>query len=118
MSHWSLYALVVIAASQMLAAAQSHVAGELSLEPYSFLTYDGHAHVAELGHLWVPERRNGSAKDLIQLGFVRLRSTAQNPRSPVVFLPGGPGIPGTVVDEQIEVGHEILAHDAWMLEDF
>lgn len=107
MSHSSVYALVVIAASQVLAAAQSHVAGELSLEPYSFRTYDGHAHVAELGHLWVQERRNGLAKDLIQLGFVRLRSTAQKPRSPVVFLPGGPGIPGTVLGA-VPVYYELL----------
>jgi len=97
MTHSSVAPLVVLGVSSALALAQSHRAGELSLEPYSFRTYDGRTHPAELGHLWVQEDRRAPSKGLIQLGFVRLRSTAEKPRSPVVFLPGGPGIPGTVL---------------------
>ena len=78
-------------------SAQTHHAGELRIEPYSFRTYDGSAHPAELGHLWVREDRKSGSDRLIEIAFVRLRTTAEKPRSPLVFLPGGPGIPGTVL---------------------
>jgi pimeloyl-ACP methyl ester carboxylesterase len=45
----------------------------------------------------VRESREAIAGRLIEIGFVRLKSTAAKPRSPVVFLGGGPGIPGTVL---------------------
>jgi len=78
-------------------AAETHHAGELILEPYSFRPYDGSAHAGELGHLWVRENRRPGSGRLIEIAFVRLRTTAQKPRSPLVFLPGGPGIPGAVL---------------------
>jgi pimeloyl-ACP methyl ester carboxylesterase len=74
-----------------------HHAGELSLEPYPFQTFDGATHPAELGRLWVRENRDGPSDRLIQIAFVRLPSTAAKPRSPVVFLSGGPGVPGIVI---------------------
>src|SRR5215471_8531517 len=49
---------------------------------------------AELGKLWLPENRSSKSGRLIQLAFVRLRSTAEHPSAPIVFLAGGPGIPG------------------------
>ena len=107
MTHFSVAALVVLGVSSVVAPAQSHRAGELNLEPYSFRTYDGRTHPAELGHLWVQVDRSAHSKGLIQLGFVRLRSTAQEPRSPIVFLPGGPGIPGTVLGA-VPVYYELL----------
>jgi hypothetical protein len=66
----------------------------LVVEPYTFRTYDGKEVPAELGKLWVRENRNGSSKRLIQIALVRLRSTAERPGSPIVFLAGGPGVPG------------------------
>jgi len=90
-------ALILLVAFSLPAVAQSHHAGDLTLEPYSFRTYDGSAHPAELGRLWVPENRSGPSGRLIEIAFVRFRSTAQKPRPPVVFLPGGPGIPATVM---------------------
>jgi hypothetical protein len=45
----------------------------------------------ELGHLWVRQNRSCSSDRLIQVAFVRLKTAAPNPRSPVVFLPGGRG---------------------------
>jgi pimeloyl-ACP methyl ester carboxylesterase len=87
-------ALILLACFAVPAPAQSHHAGELLLEPYSFRTYDGATHPAELGHLWVRADRSDS---LIEIAFVRLKSTAQKPRSPIVFLPGGPGIPATAM---------------------
>ena len=97
MSQTLLAALLALTLSSALASAQSHASGDLRLEPYSFRTYDGSTHPAELGHLQVMQDRADPARGLIDLGFVRLRSTAQKPRSPIVFLPGGPGIPGTVL---------------------
>lgn len=69
-------------------------AGAILFEPYSLKTYDQQEHPAELGKLWVPENRSKSAGRLIQLAFVRLKSTAANPQPPIVFLAGGPGVPG------------------------
>jgi len=74
---------------------QQPQAGAVSFEPYSLKTYDQQEHPAELGKLWVPENRSKSNGRLIQLGFVRLKSTAANPQPPIVFLAGGPGVPGT-----------------------
>ena len=76
-------------------SGELHHAGELSLEPYTFRTFDGSAHAAELGKLWVRENRGSSSDRLIEIAFIRIKSSAQKPRSPVVFLPGGPGIPAT-----------------------
>jgi hypothetical protein len=84
-------ALILLAAFPIPVPAQSHRAGDVTVEPYSFRTYDGAAHPAELGHVWVRENRSGPSTRLIKIAFVRLRSTARKPRPPVVFLPGGPG---------------------------
>ncbi len=90
-------ALLALAGLALAAEAPSHHAGELSLEPYPFQTFDGAIHPAELGRLWVRENRDGTSDRLIQIAFVRLPSTAAKPRSPVVFLSGGPGVPGIVI---------------------
>lgn len=76
------------------ANAQAERAGKLVVEPYTFRAFDGKEHAAELGRLWVRENRNGQTNRLIQLAFVRLKSTAASPGSPIVFLAGGPGAPG------------------------
>ena len=74
--------------------AQGAGADQAVIEPYTFRTYDGREHPAELGRISVRENRNGHSRRLIQLAFVRLRSTAARPSAPIVFLAGGPGIPG------------------------
>jgi hypothetical protein len=63
--------------------------------PYSFKAYDQQEYPAELGKLWVAENRSSNNGRLIQLAFVRLKTTAENPQPPIVFLAGGPGVPGT-----------------------
>lgn len=80
-----------------LAFAQQPHAGQVSFEPYTLTTYDGQSHPAELGHLWVRENRENNSDRLIRLTFVRLKSSAANPGSPIVYLAGGPGIPGIVM---------------------
>lgn len=77
--------------------AQSHVAGEFTIEPYVHKTFDGQDHKAELGKLWVRENRGHHSDRLIQLAFLRLKSTSAGPGAPIVFLSGGPGIPATIL---------------------
>src|SRR5262249_61638168 len=45
------------------------------------------------------EERGSRSGRLIQLAFVRLKSTAAVPGPPIVFLMGGPGIPGIVMGQ-------------------
>ena len=79
------------------AFAQQPRADQVSFEPYTLTTYDGQPYSAELGRVWVPENRQRNSSRLIQLAFVRLKSSAANPGSPIVYLAGGPGIPGIVM---------------------
>ena len=46
---------------------------------------------AEFGTLLVPENRSNPESNLIELAFVRFKSTAKNPGPPIVYLAGGPG---------------------------
>jgi pimeloyl-ACP methyl ester carboxylesterase len=66
-------------------------AGELKLEPYPFDGGRGEKVDAEMGRLTVPESRTKPSGRLVELRFVRFKSTATAPGSPVVYLAGGPG---------------------------
>jgi pimeloyl-ACP methyl ester carboxylesterase len=85
--------LVSLCAVVMLApaAAQTPKPGEMRLEPYVFESGDKQKVDAELGHLFVPENRRNPNSRLIELVFVRFKSTAQKPGPPIVYLAGGPG---------------------------
>lgn len=69
----------------------------LSWEPYSFRSFDGQEHKGDLGRLRVPENRRARSSRMIQIAFLRLPSTAEKPGAPIVFLAGGPGVPGSVM---------------------
>src|SRR3954467_8348305 len=69
-------------------------AGDLRLEPYSFEATNREKIDAQLGHLTVPENRPNPKSRLIELAFVRFKSTSANPGPPVVYLAGGPGSSG------------------------
>jgi pimeloyl-ACP methyl ester carboxylesterase len=49
----------------------------------------------ELGRLWVPENRRGKSQRLIQIAFLRLKSSAVTPAAPIIYLSGGPGVPAS-----------------------
>ena len=66
-------------------------AGDLTIEPYTFTAQNGEKVDAELGRLVVPENRKNPKSNLIELAFVRFKSTSKNPGSPIVYLAGGPG---------------------------
>src|SRR5436190_22205334 len=70
-------------------------AGKLTLFPHIIATdSERHRSGAEIGRLLVPERRNNPDSSLIELAFVRMKSTSRQPGPPLVFLAGGPGISG------------------------
>ena len=52
---------------------------------------DGSPLVGELGHLLVPENRSNPNGALVELAFVRYRTTNPNPDPPIFYLAGGPG---------------------------
>ncbi|HTQ56963.1 MAG TPA: alpha/beta fold hydrolase [Bryobacteraceae bacterium] len=90
---WPLFLLPLAAGLH----AQTHHAGRLDLTGYTLSTFDGGSHPAELGHLEVPAHHAGSSRASMRIAFVRLRSTSGKPRAPIVFLSGGPGVPGIVM---------------------
>ncbi|MCI0389458.1 MAG: alpha/beta hydrolase [Acidobacteria bacterium] len=63
----------------------------MKLEPHIFEAANNQKVDAELGHLFVPENRRNPNSRLIELVFVRFKSTAPNPGPPIVYLAGGPG---------------------------
>jgi len=72
------------------AGAQQKV-GTLKLKPYTFENDKGEKVDSEFGTLLVPEKRSDPQSNLIELAFVRFKSTAKNPGPPIVYLAGGPG---------------------------
>ena len=81
-------------------------AGDLTLVPLTLVPYivktdllgpgsERHRIEAELGRLAVPERRDDPRSHLIELAFIRFKSTAEVPGAPLIFLAGGPGVSGT-----------------------
>jgi pimeloyl-ACP methyl ester carboxylesterase len=66
-------------------------AGTLKIKPYTFENDKGEKVASEFGTLFVPENRSDPQSNLIELAFVRFKSTAKNPGPPIVYLAGGPG---------------------------
>jgi pimeloyl-ACP methyl ester carboxylesterase len=71
--------------------AKAQKAGDLKIAPYVFESATNQKVDAELGKLFVPENRRNPKSRLIELAFVRFKSTAQNPGPPIIYLAGGPG---------------------------
>src|SRR5206468_946549 len=93
-SHRYVWLLIVVALCVVSATAQPK-AGDLKIKPYVFENGSGEKVDAELGVLFVPENRNDPQSNLIELAFVRFKSTAKNPGPPIVYLAGGPGGSGS-----------------------
>src|SRR5918997_754913 len=82
--------LLVVLAGAIEINAQPK-AGTLKIKPYTFENSKGEKVPAEFGTLLVPENRSDPQSNLIELAFVRFKSTAKNPGPPIVYLAGGPG---------------------------
>jgi len=63
----------------------------LKVKPYTFENEKKEKVDAEFGTLLVPENRSNPESNLIEIAFVRFKSTAKNPGPPIVYLAGGPG---------------------------
>jgi pimeloyl-ACP methyl ester carboxylesterase len=88
----SVYKCVLLILFLTLPAYAQPKAGGLKLKPYTFETNNKKEKVdAEFGTLFVPENRSDPESNLIELAFVRFKSTAKNPGPPIVYLAGGPG---------------------------
>src|SRR5262245_9356519 len=71
--------------------------GSIDIRPFTFTTFDGQPHQSELGKLSVPEKRHSASARRIEVAFVRLAHSGQSDEPPILFLPPGPGIPGTTL---------------------
>jgi Predicted hydrolases or acyltransferases (alpha/beta hydrolase superfamily) len=72
-------------------ATMAQKVGDIKTVPYTFVTNNGQKVEAELGSLYVPERHGKPNGKLIELAFVRFKSTAKISSFPIVYLAGGPG---------------------------
>lgn len=94
--------LLVSCITPQLVCADQQKSGDLKLEPYIFESQSGQKVDAELGHLFVPENRSNPQSKLIELAFVRFKSTSKNPGTPILYLVGGPG--GSAISQGRSVG--------------
>ncbi|HWN08730.1 MAG TPA: alpha/beta fold hydrolase [Pyrinomonadaceae bacterium] len=68
--------------------------GEIWFEPIK-AEVGGQVFEGERGHLMVRENRKKTNSNLIELVFIRLKSTADKPAPPTIYLDGGPGSAAT-----------------------
>src|SRR5262245_53300980 len=87
----SIYKCVLLMLLLATIAIAQPKAGSLKLKPYTFENDKKEKVDAEFGTLLVPENRSNPESNLIELAFVRFKSTAKNPGPPIVYLAGGPG---------------------------
>jgi pimeloyl-ACP methyl ester carboxylesterase len=97
--------LLVFCVAAKLSSATQHKSGDVTLEPYIFEAQNGQKVEAELGHLFVLENRTNPQSKLIELAFVRFKSTGKNPGTPILYLVGGPG--GSAISQGRGVGFQL-----------
>ena len=68
--------------------AQLHTAGDVTVEPGT-IEHFGTTYDVEYGSLWVPMNRSDPDTTVIELKFIRYKSTSPDPGPPIVFLAGG-----------------------------
>lgn len=85
-----------ISVSLLILGTQTIFWGQnLEIKPYEFISKAQDTVQAELGTFKVIEDRANGGEDSIQLSYVRFKSTNPNPKSPIIYLSGGPGGSGT-----------------------
>ena len=83
--------LMILLLTLIVTVNAQQKAGTLKIKPYTFENDKGEKVQSEFGTLVVPENRSDPQSNLIELAFVRFKSTATNPGPPIVYLAGGPG---------------------------
>lgn len=81
-----IFSIIFILSSWTLVRGQ---AGTIEIKKKKFHTLDKTIIEGELGYLTVPENRENPDSRKIKVKFIRLKSLAQNPKEPVVYLEGG-----------------------------
>ncbi|MEM7204601.1 MAG: alpha/beta hydrolase [Planctomycetota bacterium] len=84
--------------------------GRLELDATTVATADGGTLPAERGVLIVPERHGRDGGGSIELAFLRIRCTGEDPGPPLFLLAGGPGSSG------IEKVRDIALRGPWPLD--
>lgn len=77
--------------------------GGITFHPYQIVANSGVSIGAEIGRIIVPENRAKPKGNVVELSFVRIKSTAQKPAPPIIYLAGGPGanaIRGTLTGDR------------------
>lgn len=82
---------LLLCSSPAVAQQAPRRAGDLSIETRTLEAAGGTMIEADVGRLVVPENRSRPGSKLIELAFVRLRSSAEEPKAPLIYLAGGPG---------------------------
>lgn len=77
-----------------LVVVPSAVAAQ-NFEPYTFDVRLTQSIKAERGEIMVKENRSEPDSRMIPIRFVRLKSRAEHPGAPIIYLAGGPGAAGT-----------------------
>ena len=91
MSIYKCVLLILLLISADIDLAHNRKPALLKIKPYTFENDKKEKVDAEFGTLLVPENRSNPESNLIELAFVRFKSTAKNPGPPIVYLAGGPG---------------------------
>ena len=96
---FTLFTLVLLALSpgESLAGNQqaAHKAGDIVIdEAEAKAPGTGEMVPVDFGTLYVPENRSAPDGKLIQIAFLRMKSTSKNPGPPTIYLEGGPGVSG------------------------
>ena len=91
MSIWKCVSLTILLLTLIASVSAQPKAGTLKIKPYTFENDKGAQVESEFGTLVVPENRSNPQSNLIEVAFVRFKSTAKNPGPPIVYLAGGPG---------------------------
>ena len=112
---FALVGWILIACAPLASAAERRL-GELWFKPFEIKLQAGKTWPAELGRLVVLENRTEPESNLIEIAFVRIKSTSANPGPPIFELSGGPGSSGVaqaraylmIFKGLLEVGDVIL----------
>jgi pimeloyl-ACP methyl ester carboxylesterase len=92
---WLITALTIGVLLQAAAGGEPGTRGTATFEPAKFKDATGNEVEGEVGRLLVPENRSKEDSKLISLAFIRLKSRAEKPGPPMVYLSGGPSAPST-----------------------
>jgi pimeloyl-ACP methyl ester carboxylesterase len=91
----------LLIAMNTLVEAQQPKAGDVKLEAFEFKAANGETVESQMGSLFVPENRGNPNSRLIELAFVRLKSSSKNPGLPII-TPVKSGLPVLFISGELD----------------